>query len=62
MVKFPTYLGVRPTQAESSLMRKQLAEAKHQTVDKREEQVDSRTAQKSPDTRRFVEDDWRAFI
>lgn len=36
-------------------MRKQFAEAKHQTVDEREEKVDGRAAQDSPDAWGLVE-------
>lgn len=55
-----TYLGIGPAKSESSFVRKQFAEAKHQTVDEREEKVDGRAAQESPDAWGLVENDWGA--
>ena len=43
------YLGVRPAQSESSLVRKQFTKSKHQSVHKREDQIDRGTSYDTPE-------------
>lgn len=55
-----TYSCARPAQSESYLVGKELAEAEHETVDERQDEVNGSAPDEGPERRRFVQDERRA--